>query len=61
MTKVEIYTGLGSQKHRIWSGNVEVLPRIGEDVVTDKNGDRGYTVERIHHWLMLNIVEIYVR
>lgn len=60
--KVEIYTGLGSQRHRIWKGSLDILPRIGEDVVTDKAGAHGFTVERIHHWLADGPrVEIFVR
>lgn len=59
--KVEIYAGLGTQKTRIWKGELECLPRIGEDVVIDKDGDRGYIVQRIHHWLADGHVELYVR
>lgn len=59
--KVEIYAGLGSQKKRIWKGELATLPRIGEDVVLDKEGSEGYTVERIHHWLADRHVELYVR
>lgn len=56
--KVEIYVGLGSQRKRIWKGELDTPPRIGEEVVL---GQDGYTVERIHHLLAKNLVEIYVR
>jgi hypothetical protein len=63
--KVQIYTGLGSQKHLVWEGDLEVLPRIGEEVVLDKDGDKSITVERIHHWLpfgkKIGWAEIYGR
>lgn len=60
--KVEVFTGLGSQKKRVWKGNLDILPRIGEDIVTDKAGSHGYTVERIHYWLADGPrVEIYAR
>lgn len=63
--KVEIYTGLGTQRHLAWAGDMEILPRIGEQVVLDKDGDRAIEVEYIHHWLPFGKakghVEIYGR
>lgn len=64
MVKVTFYVGLGSQKREIWSGALEVLPRIGEQIVVG-TGATGYSVEYIHHLLPLGrrkqIVDIYVR
>lgn len=59
--KVEVYIGLGTQKKRIWKGDLDVIPRKGEDVVIDKDGDRGYTVDYVHHWLADKHVELFVR
>jgi hypothetical protein len=59
--KVEIYAGLGTQRQIRWKGDLEVIPRVGDEVVTDKAGDRGYTVERVTHWVALKKIEIYVR
>jgi hypothetical protein len=63
--QVEIYTGLGSQRRCVWKGDLEVLPRIGEQVVLDEDGDRAIRVEYIHHWLPFGQkkgwVEIYGR
>lgn len=58
---VEIYTGLGSQRRKIWEGEVATLPRVGERVVIDEDGDYGYTVEYVHHWLATAKVELFVR
>lgn len=64
MVKVTFYIGLGSQKRDIWSGALEALPRISEQIVVG-TGATGYTVEYVHHLLPLgkrkHIVEIYVR
>ncbi len=60
--KVEVFTGLGSQRKRIWKGDLDILPRVGEDVVTDKEGSDCYAVERIHYWRADGPrVEIFVR
>lgn len=59
--KVQVYTGLGTGGKLVWKGNLEILPRIGEDVVVDKAGKCGYTVEYIHHWLAGKSIDIYVR
>lgn len=60
--KVEVFTGLGTQKKRVWKGNLDILPRVGEDIVIDKDGNIGLTVERIHYWLADGPrVEIFAR
>ena len=64
--KVEIYIGLGTGAKRIWSGALDCLPRINEEMVI---GNKGYMVEFIHHHLTAKpkdpgsgqLVKLYVR
>lgn len=59
---VEVYIGLGTQAKIIWDGQLDHVPRIGEDVLL---GQDGYTVEYVHsvlpHKTRPGRVKIYVR
>lgn len=62
MVTVEIYTGLGHERHRVWSGELETVPRVGEEVVLDKDGSYTITVECVTYWIADGKrVEIYGR
>jgi hypothetical protein len=65
MAYIEVYVGLGTQRREVWSGNVEAVPRVGEQVTWD-NGDSCGQVQRVTHWLQKSknkpsYVEVYVR
>jgi len=62
--RVTFYTGLGSQRHEVWIGELDIVPRAGEEVTWD-NGENARRVDRVTHWLAtkdnLPLIEIYLR
>jgi len=58
--KVQIFVGTGLNRLLAWSGYLDHLPRINEDISFTKRSYSG-RVDRIQHFIDAGVIDVYIR